>query len=151
MDTAAWPLVGDIAGTSSVRHGPGRPCRMPCVLLCLSAASFSTPANGTLGKRSGAREPARGQVADANLFRRTPQTAVGGQLSYEGEPLGAPAPDFQSLLRQSRFWVRANSPCKQSLKNDHKAMIFLHTEKEPVHDYVRQALFLSIKFAVYSF
>lgn len=108
MDTVAWPLVGDIAGTSSVRHGPGRPCRMPCVLfasgvlLCLSAASFSTPANGTLGKRSGAREPARGQVADANLFRRTPQTAVGGQLPYEGEPLGAPAPDFQSLLRQSR-------------------------------------------------
>ena len=106
--SAAWPLVGDIAGTSSVRHGLGRPCRMPCVLfasgvlLCLSAASFSTPANGTLGKRSGAREPARGQVADANLFRRTPQTAVGGQLPYEGEPLGAPVPDFQSLLRQSR-------------------------------------------------
>ena len=61
------------------------------VLLCLSIASFSTPANGTLGKRSGAREPARGQVADANLFRRTSQTAVGGQLPYEGEPLGAPS------------------------------------------------------------
>jgi hypothetical protein len=43
------------------------------------------------------------QVADTNLFRRTPQTAVGGQLSFAGEPLGAPAPDFQSLLRQSRF------------------------------------------------
>ena len=90
MDKAAWPLAGDIAGTSSVRHGPCRPCRMPCVLfasgvlLCLSAASFSTPANGTLGKRSGAREPARGQVADANLFGRTPQAAVGGQLPYEG-------------------------------------------------------------------
>ena len=74
MDTVAWPLVGDIAGTSSVRHGLGRPGRMPCVLfasgvlLCVSAASFSTPANGTLGKRSGACEPARGQVADANLF-----------------------------------------------------------------------------------
>lgn len=27
-----------------------------------------------------------GQVADANLFRRTSQTAVGGQLPYEGEP-----------------------------------------------------------------
>ena len=36
------------------------------------------------------------------------------------------------------------SPSKQSLKNDHKAMIFLHTEKEPVHDYVRQALFLVV-------
>ncbi len=104
MDTAAWPLAGDIAGTTSVRRGPGRPCRMASgVLLCLSAASFSTPANGTLGKRSGAREPARGQVADANLFRRIPQTAVGGQLPFTGEPFGAPAPDFQSLLRQSRF------------------------------------------------
>ena len=61
------------------------------VLLCLSIASFSTPANGTLGKRSGAREPTRGQAADANLFRRTSQTAVGGQLPYEGEPLGSPS------------------------------------------------------------
>ena len=109
MNKAAWLLVGDIAGTTSVRHGPCRLCRMPCVLfasgvlLGLSAASFSTPANGTLGKRSGAREPARGQVADANLFRRIPQTAVGGQLPFTGEPFGAPAPDFQSLLRQSRF------------------------------------------------
>ena len=78
MDTAAWPLVGDIAGTSSVRHGPGRPCRMPCVLfasgvlLCLSAASFSTPANGTLGKRSGAREPARGQVGRCQPLSKNP-------------------------------------------------------------------------------
>lgn len=73
MNKAAWLLVGDIAGTTSVQHGPCRLCRMPCVLfasgvrLYLSAASFSTPANGTLGKRSGAREPARSQVADANL------------------------------------------------------------------------------------
>ena len=65
---------------------------MPCVLfasgvlLCLSAASLSTPANGTLGKRSEAREPVRSQVADANLSRRTPQTAVGGQLPFTGEP-----------------------------------------------------------------
>ena len=28
-------------------------------------------------------------------------------------------------------------------------MIFLHTEKEPVHDYVRQALFLSWLFSVW--
>lgn len=54
-------------------------------------SEFQHAANGTLGKRSGAREPTRGQAADANLFRRTSQTAVGGQLPYEGEPLGAPS------------------------------------------------------------
>ena len=50
------------------------------------------------------------------------------------------------------YYGKAASESEQTvLKNDHKAMIFLHTEKEPVHDYVRQTLFLSIKFAVYSF
>ena len=43
-------------------------------------SEFQHAANGTLGKRSGAREPARGQAADGNLSRRTSQTAVGGQL-----------------------------------------------------------------------
>ena len=101
MDTAAWPLAGDIAGTTSVRRGPGRPCRMPCVLfasgvlLCLSAASFSTPANGTLGKRSGAREPARGQVADANLSEESLRP-----------PLAASSPSQGSLLALLRLISR---------------------------------------------
>lgn len=73
-------------------------------------SEFQHAANGTLGKRSGAREPTRGQAADANLFRRTSQTAVGGQLPYEGEPLGAPAPDFQSLLRRPSKQVPTARP-----------------------------------------
>ena len=90
MNKAAWLLVGDIAGTSSVRRGPCRPCRMPCVLfasgvlLCLSAASFSTPANGTLGKRSGAREPARSQVADANLSRESLKPPLAASSPMKG-------------------------------------------------------------------
>ena len=81
------------------------PCVLfaPGVLLCLSAASFSTPANGTLGKRSGARELARGQAASANLSRRTSQPAVGGQLPFAGEPLGAHVPYFQSLGGKAVF------------------------------------------------
>ena len=63
-----------------------------------------------------------------------PQTAVGGQPPYEG-PLGALRLIFRVYYGQS-FW----SPSKQSLKNDHKAMIFC-IQKEPVHDYVRQTLF----------
>jgi hypothetical protein len=88
MDKAAWPLVGDIAETTSVRNDPRGPFRMPCVLFVsgalfyLSVASFSTPANSTHGKRSGAREPAGDQAADANLSRRIPPTAFDNQLLH---------------------------------------------------------------------
>ena len=72
MDTAAWPLAGDIV-ERPVRRGPGRPCRITVRAICVRRAALferSEFQHASVGKRR-SREP-----FDANLFRRIPQTAA---------------------------------------------------------------------------
>ena len=123
---AAWPWRVTLRGTtSSMRVRVGRAgCRLcylrPACCLPFERSEFQHASKWHLGK-SGAREISQEAGVAFRYLQKNPQTAVGSS-STTGSLFGAPAPDFKSIAAEA-----ASGLSKPSTKNDHKAMMFLHT------------------------